>query len=155
MEKIKQKIKEDISIALKGRESETCSVLRMLLSNILDVEKKKKYKEGKELELTDEEIIMVIVSEAKKRKDSISEFEKGGRQDLVEKEKKELLILKKYLPEQLEEEDVMKIVEKTIEETESKDIKDMGKVMKEAMVKIKGRADAGLVSKIAKELLMK
>lgn len=100
---LKDTIKDDINNALKEGDEVKCSTLRMLLAAVLNKEKEKKYKIYKEgldekEELTDEEIIDVISSEAKKRKEAITEFEKGDRQDLVKKEKAELEILKKYLP---------------------------------------------------------
>lgn len=152
---LKGTIKEDLNQALKKGDEIKCSTLRMLLAAVLTKEKEKKYKEKieEEVELTDEEIIDVISSEAKKRKESIIEYEKWERQNLAEKEKKELEILQKYLPEQLAEEEVKKLAKETIEEVGAKEMKDMGKVMAELMPKLKGRADGGLVSKIVKELL--
>ena len=152
---LKDRIKEDLNKALKESDEIKRSTLRMLLAAVLNREKEKKYKEKleEEVELTDEEIIDVISSEANKRKESIIEYEKGERQSLAEKEKKELEILQKYLPEQLPEEEVRKLAKETVEEVGAQDIKDIGKVMAELMPKLKGRADGGLVSKIVKELL--
>jgi len=152
---LKDKIKSDLNEALKKGDEIKCSTLRMLLAAILNREKEKKYKEKLEedTELTDEEMIDVISSEAKKRKESIIEYEKGERQSLAEKEKEELEILEKYLPEQLSEEEVEKLAKETVEEVGAQNIKDMGKVMAELMPKLKGRAEGGLVSKIVKELL--
>ena len=95
------------------------------------------------------------MSEAKKRKEAISEYEKGGREDLLEKEKAELEVLEKYLPEQLSEEEIKKIAKEIIEKVEAKSIKDMGKVMAEMMTRVKGKADGSVVNKIVKELLLK
>jgi len=103
--------------------------------------------------LTEEEILEVISSEAKKRKDAIDEFRKGGRDDLVEKEKRELEILKKYLPEQMNEEQIKKEAKKAIEEVGASGPQEMGKVMGVLMPKLKGRAEGGMVSKIVQELL--
>lgn len=155
MEKIKEKIKKDLSDFIKEKNVEGCSVLRMLLSNVLLKEKEKNYLvrknniEAGEVELTDEEIDTVIFSEAKKRKDSISAFEKGNRPDLVEKEKKELLILSKYLPKQMSEEE-LKIMVKESFEKGKKDFKDL---MSDIIPKVKGKADGSMVSKIVKEML--
>lgn len=152
---LKEEIKSDLNKALKEGDEIKRSTLRMLLAAVLNKEKEKKYKEKLEedTELADEEIIDVISSEAKKRKESIIEYEKGERQSLAEKEKAELEILQKYLPEQLPEEEVKKLAKEIVEEVGAQDIKDMGKVMAELMPKLKGRADGGLVSKIVKELL--
>jgi len=162
---LKGNIREDLKETVKNREELKSSVLRLLLAAIFNKEKEKRYKlskgkpelSGEELEeesqLNDEEVIDVISSEAKKRKESIGEFEKGKRMDLAEKEKKELEILEKYLPEQLPEEEIKKLVKEAIEKIGAKEIKDMGKVMAELMPKVKGKADGSLVSKVVKELL--
>ncbi len=160
---LKQKIEQDLKEALKKKERLKLEVLRMLNSSLhnKEIEKKSKLrKEGKskgEIEkqgkLNNEEVIEIVFSEAKKRKESISEFEKGGREDLVEKEKKELKILEKYLPEQLSEDEIRKIVQKIIEETGAKGMKDMGQVMSKIMVKVKGKAEGSLVNKTVKDLL--
>jgi len=104
-------------------------------------------------QLEDEEVIEVISSEIKKVKESILEFEKGGRKDLVEKEKKELEIFKRYLPKQLSEEEIKKIAREVIQKVEAKEIKDFGKVMAELMPRVKGRVEGDEVSKIVKSLL--
>jgi len=147
MENLKQKIKNDLNEALKNADDVSRSVLGMVLVAIMNKEL------AKAKEATPEEIIEILFLEAKKRKESIAAFEKGNRQDLVEKEKKELAILQKYLPEQMSEEDLRKIIKEAIEKTGAKEIKDMGKVMKEVSPQIKGKADGALVSKIAKNLL--
>ena len=163
---LKGNIREDLKEAVKNREELKSSVLRLLLAAIFNKEKEKRYKlskekpelSGEELEeesqLNDEEVIDVISSEAKKRKESIVEFGKGKRMDLVEKEKKELEILEKYLPEQMSEEEIKKLVKEAIDKTVAKEMKDMGKVMAELMPQVKGKADGSLVSKIVKELLI-
>jgi uncharacterized protein YqeY len=162
---LKEKIQGNLNSALKGKEKIETSTLRMLNAQILNKEKEKRYKLSKDepglkeeelvekSELTDEEVIQVVSSEIKKRKESILEFEKGERQDLVEQEKKEIEVLKKYLPEQLSEEEIKKLVKEAIEKTGVKEIKDMGKIMAELMPQIKGKADGTTVSKIVKELL--
>jgi hypothetical protein len=161
----KKRIQENLYAALKKGKKIELSTLRLLLNSIFNREKEKRYRlsqekpelKEKELEkesqLSDEEIIQVILSEIKKRKESIAEFEKGKRQDLVEREKKEMEVLKRYLPEQLSEEEIRKLAGKIIKKTGAKSLKDMGKVMKDLMPKIKGKAEGSLVSKIVKELL--
>jgi hypothetical protein len=162
---LKTKIEKDFQEVLKERKAIEISTLRMLKAAIFNKEKEKRYKlsrqnpelTGKELEkesqLIDAEIIEVISSEIKKRKEAILEFEKGKREDLVEKETKEKEILERYLPKQLSEEEIRKLAKEVVEKVGAKDIKDMGKVMAELMRKIKGKADGSLVSKIVKELL--
>ena len=162
---LKEKIEEDFKKALKEKRKIEVSTLRMLKAAIFNKEKEKRYKiskekpdlSGEQLEkesqLRDEEVLEVVSSEIKKRKESILEFEKGERQDLVEKETKEKEILEKYLPEQLSEEEIKKLAMKVIEKIEAKEPKDVGKVMAELMPKVKGKADGILVSKIVKGLL--
>jgi len=163
---LKKQIKQNLEIALKGKKRVEVSTLRMLNAAILNKEKEKRYKISKEKpelkpekleeesQLIDEEIIQVLQSEIKKRKEAILEFEKGERQDLVNKEKAEMDILQKYMPEQLSEEEIKKIVKTAIEKVGAKEPRDMGKVMGELMPKVKGRADGGIVSRIVKELLV-
>lgn len=162
---LKERIKEDVKEALKRGEKEKVSVLRMVLASMTEAEKKKRYTLSKsnseakqeELEeksqLTEEEAIEVIFSGVKKRKDAISEFEKGKRQDLVEKEKREIEILKPYLPKQLSEEEIEEVAKGVIKEVGAKNPKDMGKVMASLMPKLKGKADGKTASQIVKNLL--
>lgn len=161
---LKEKIQKDLYSALKEKDENKASTLRFLNAQILNKEKEKRFKlaKGKEVgannlenqsNLTDEEIIEVMMSEVKKRKEAILEFEKGNRKDLAEKENKEIEILKGYLPEQLPEEEVKNIVKETIKKIGASGIKEMGKVMKELSPQIKGRAEGGLVSKIVREFL--
>ena len=162
---LKEKIQKDLYSALKSKEENKASVLRFLSAQVLNKEKEKRFKLLKEKDkqennkieeksfLNDEEIAEVLLSEIKKRKEAILEFEKGNRKDLAEKESKEIEILKNYLPEQLSEEEIKKIVQEIIKKTGASNIKDMGKVMKELTPQIKGKADAGLASKIVREFL--
>ncbi len=148
---VEDKIKEELNQAIKDSNEIVRDTLRMLLAAIVNKEKEMQYKEKRELTL--EEVQGIISFEAKKRKDSITEFEKGNRPDLVEKEEAELLVLEKYLPEQMSEEEVKKIVEDTITEIGAEGMKDIGKTMGTLMPKVKGKADGNLVSKIVKEVL--
>jgi uncharacterized protein YqeY len=162
---LKEKIEQDLKISLKEKKATEVSVLRMLLAAILNKEKKKRYKLSKEKpdfgdkelekesQLTEEEVIEVITSELKKRKEAIGEFERGERKDLVEKEKEEAKILREYLPEQLSSEEIKKLAKGIIKEVGARGMKDMGKVMGNLMPKVKGRVDGGQASKIVKELL--
>jgi len=152
---LKGKIQEDLNSAIKSKREIETSTLRMLSAAILNKEKEKRYKSGKseDIPLIDEEIIEVVFNEVKKRKEAIELYEKGNRQELADKEKKEAEILQKYLPEQLTEEEVKKLVKEAITKVGAKEQKDMGKVMAELMPQVKGKADGGLVSKVVKELL--
>ena len=162
----KKKIQKDLNEAIKKKEDLTSSVLRLLLAAILNKEKEKRYKLSKEKpdlkeeelekesQLTDEEVIEAISFEVKKRKEAIADYEKGERKELAEKEKKEIEILQKYLPEQLSEDEIKKIAKEAVEKVGAKEPKDMGKVMQELAPQVKGKADGSLVSKIVKELLV-
>jgi uncharacterized protein YqeY len=158
-------IKKDLTDAQKNRDEMGTSVLRMLLSAIINKQKDKRlYVSAMEPDLTaldldrrenldEEELMEVIVSEAKKRRDAIFSFEEGGRQDLLQKEEKELEFLKKYLPVELTEEEIKKIVKAAVAKTGATTSKDIGILMKEVIPQTKGRADGYLVSKIVKEEL--
>ena len=151
---LKENLEKDLRESVKGRKEIASLTLRLLLAAILSKEKEKRYK-TKEEKLTDEEVLEVIFSEAKKRKEAIREYEKAERKELAEKEKKELEVLSKYLPEQLSEEEIKSIIQEAIKETEPKGLKDMGKVMVQAMPKLKGRADGSQVSRMVRDLLEK
>jgi len=163
---LKIKIEKDFQKVLKERKEIEISTLRMLKAAIFNKEKEKRYKlsrqkpelTGEELEkesqLIDEELIEVLSSEIKKRKEALILFERGKRKDLAKKEKAEMKILQNYLPEQFSEEEIRKLIEEAIKKTGAKEIKDMGKVMSELMPKVKGKADGSLVSKIVKEVLI-
>lgn len=152
----KEKIKLNLNSALKQGKDIEVLVLRQLLAAFLNKEKEKKFQQKQDqVELTDQETIEVVFSEAKKRREAIREFGKGNRQDLVEKEKQELKVLEEYLPEQLSEQEIEKLVIEAINKTQAKQIQDMGKVMAELMIKVKGKADGELVSKIVKQQLLK
>ena len=160
---LKQKISEEIKKAMQNKDELLLLVLRGINAAIhnKEIEKRTKLskseKDIKKLEeqskLTEDEVLEAVASEAKKRKESIVEFKKGGRQDLVDKEIAELEIIKKYLPEQMSEDAVKEIVKKAIEETNAAGPKDIGKVMAKIMPQVRGKADGSLVSKIVGELL--
>jgi len=158
----KQQIQQDLKEAQLKRDEILVSVLRMLLAAIgnKEIEKRTKLSKSEPIEkleelskLSEEEIIETISSEVKKRKEAILEYEKGERRDLADKEKKEAEILGNYLPQQLTEEEIKKIVKETIEKVGAKEMKDIGKVMADLMPKVKGKADGNLVSKVVKESL--
>lgn len=142
---MRNQILEDLKMAMKNQEKEKLSVIRMVKGSIQMMELDKKH------ELSDEEVIDVISKEIKSRKDSIEEFKKGNRQDLIDKTESEITILKTYLPKQLSEEEVKEIVEKVFKEVNPTSSKEMGLVMKKITPLVKGKADMGLVSKLVKE----
>jgi len=164
MVSLKETIQADLKETLPQRDELKISVLRMLRAAIFNKEKEKRAKLSKteEIEkleelskLTDEEVLEVISSEVKKHKDSIEQYEKGNRQDLAGKEKKELKILMNYLPEQISEEELRKLVKEKIDELGASGPKDIGKVMGVLMPQLKGKAEGNLVSKIVQKELGK
>ncbi len=144
---MRNQILEDLKTAMKNQDKERLSVIRMVKGSIQMSELNKKH------ELSDEEVIDVITKEIKSRKDSITEFQKGAREDLIQKTQAEIDILSEYLPKQLTEEELHKVIEETFDEVKPESTKDMGKIMKNLTPKVKGKADMGLVSKIVKEKL--
>ena len=141
------RLSEDLKESLKSRNSLKSSVIRLLKSSI-------KYREiEKKAPLSDDEIIEVIMSGIKQRRESIEQFSKGGRTDLVQKESNEIEIMQAYLPQQLTEEELVDEVKSVIKEVGAASAKDMGKVMKALMPRIKGRAEGTKVSSIVKELM--
>ncbi len=162
---LKQKIQEDIKNSMKQGNQLIVDVLRMASSAINAKEKEKRYKLTKEdseikeaelmlaSQLTDEEIILVIASEVKKRKDAIELYLQGGRPELADNEKKEIEILQQYLPEQLPIEELKEMVKVSIKNMGALSVKDTGKIMADLIPIVKGRADNSEISKIIKELL--
>jgi uncharacterized protein len=137
------KITADMKDAMRTKDAARLSTLRLLKSAV------EYYKiEKKQEQLTDADVTVVIKKQIKQRQDSIEGFEKGGRADLVEKEKAELAVLKSYLPEELSPAQLEEIVKATIAELDAKTKADMGKVMKAVQTKAAGRADNKLVSQI-------
>jgi uncharacterized protein len=147
------KIKQDLQKALKEGDSLKVSTLRLVLSAVEKQEKEKRYKEKKEASLSQDQIVEIIASEAKKRKESIKSFELGGRDDLVDKEKKELAILKEYLPQEMTEQELISIIKKAIIDVNAQGLKDINKVMPQVMPQVKGRADGSIVSQKVKQEL--
>jgi uncharacterized protein len=142
-----ERLNQDMKQAMKDKDSLKLSTIRMLRSAIKNKEIDKRRA------LTDAEVEEVILSEVKKRNDSVAEYEKAGRQDLADKEKAEIEVLKAYLPEQLSEDEVRALVEEVIRETGASSKADMGKVMGVLMPKVKGRADGRLVNRLVTEAL--
>jgi len=140
-------IQKDFEQALKQKDLNVISTLRLLLAAL------KNARIEKRADLEDEDIIKVLKSELKKRKESIIEFEKGQREDLATKEKTELAILEKYLPQQMSEAEITKKVMQILAQAPDKD--NIGKVMGQVMAELKGQADGSLVRKIVEAQLQK
>ena len=144
-----KKILKDLKEALKSHQKDKVLVLRSLLAALQN----EQIKAGKDKKLSDEQILSVLFREAKKRKESIELYKKGSRQDLAEQEKKELELISAYLPKQLSQQEIVKIIKKTIEKIGAKGPQDIGKVMKLTMEQINGRADGKMVKDLVLEKL--
>lgn len=140
-------INEDVKIAMKARDKEKLSVLRMLKSALQNEQIKKG------TELNEEEELSVLSREMKQRRDSLTEFKNADRQDLVEKLENEIVIVESYLPKQLTEEELQSIVQEVIASVNATSTSDFGKVMGAIMPKVKGKADGNAVNRIVKEQL--
>ncbi len=147
MSQVSDKINADLVVAMKAKDEIGVSTLRMLSAAIKNAEI------AKGGELTGEEIIGQVLKSAKQHKESIAAYEAGGRQDLVDREKAELEILEKFLPEQMDEQEITKIIVDVIGQTGALGVADMGKVIGAVMAKVKGRVDGNTVSKIVREKL--
>ena len=159
---LREKVQNDLHESLRAKQERKVSILRLVLDSIIKREKEKRMtnkdaKDEADLEkksrLTDQETIQAISSMVKRSKESIEQFETGGRQELADKEKEEMEILNQYLPEQMPEEEIRKLAEEAIKEVKAESIKDMGRVMSVLMAKIQGRADGARVNSIIRELL--
>ncbi|MFW6264822.1 MAG: GatB/YqeY domain-containing protein [Bacillota bacterium] len=144
---LKERLLEDMKTAMKAKDKQKLSVIRMARAAIKNVEI------AKRKDLDDNEVIEVLAREVKQRRDSISEFEKAGKEQTVLNLNKEIEILTGYLPEQLSEEKIEKLVYDTIKDLKDASIADIGKVMGIIMPKLKGRADGRLVNTIVRKKL--
>ncbi len=142
-----EQLEKDMIEAMKAKDKDRLTVIRMVKAGL------KQEQIDHKKEINDDLLIDVVNKQIKMRKDSISEFEKGGRQDLIDATQAEIDILMKYLPEQLSSEEVEKIINEIFDEVKPEGQKDMGKVMKEAQAKLKGKADMKEVSSIIREKL--
>lgn len=144
---LKEKLLEDLKQAMKEKNLNRKNVVQMVRAAILQVEK------DKAIEVTDEQIVEIIAKEAKKRKDSLADYQKGGREDLVAQIEEEIAVLEEYLPKQLSKEEVEEKVKAIIQKTNASSMKDMGMVMKEAKQEIGAAADGKMISDVVKSLL--
>ncbi len=148
---IKKSILDELKSAMKQKEADKLRVLRSLKAKIL--EKEISERKGGESELTDEQIVEVLMKAAKQRKESIEQFEAGDRQDLADKEKEELELIERFLPEMMSEDEVRAEVKDQIEQMGATSMADMGKVMGVMMDRLKGKAEGSMVSSVVKEEL--
>jgi uncharacterized protein len=144
---LEERLVEEMKQAMKSNDKLRLSTIRMIRSAL----KNKEIELRKKLE--DEDVVKVIQVMVRKGEESVEQFQTGGRMDLVEKEKKELDILKSFLPQPLNQEEILKIIDQSIQETQASSLKDIGKVMKSVMPKIGGKADGKLINQLVKERL--
>ena len=144
---LKEKLLEDLKSAMKDKNINKKNTIQMVRASILQKEK------DNGIELNDDQILEVIVKENKKREEALEEYKKSGREDLIAQIEEEMLALKDYLPEKMDEEELKAIIKSIIEETGASSMKDMGIVMKEAKAKCGLRADGRDINKVVKEML--
>lgn len=144
---LRERIDADYKEAMKARDAVRISVLRLLRSAIHNEEI------NRQRPLTEDEVLGVIQSEVRKRKESIEAFAQGGRQDLVDRESAELAVLESYLPQALTREELVALVQETIREVGALSLRDMGKVMAVLMPKVRGRADGREVNELVRQML--
>lgn len=149
---LREKLISDLKDAMRAKDSIRRDTLRLIDAALKNTEIEKK---KRETGLSEEEVIEVVSRLAKQRNDSIKQFNDGGRADLAEKEQTELKIIEQYLPEQLSEEEIRKVVQEVIAAVNPQTPSDLGKVMGQAMAKLKGKADGNLVREIAQQELNK
>lgn len=148
---IVDKIDKSLTDALKNKDQDRTLTLRSIISQKKQKEIEKRTQDKKNI--TDEDMILILNKMVKQRRESIELYKQGGRQDLVDKETKELKIIQEYLPEQLSEEEIKKICEQTINNLKASSLKDMGKVMGIIKSKYKGSVDLSIAGKILKDKL--
>lgn len=142
-----ERLNQDMKLAMKNKDKLKLSVIRMVKASV----KNEEINQGSPL--TDEQVLAVVTRELKQRRDSLQEFDKAGREDLAAPTREEIEILLEYMPEQMGEDEIRRVVSEAIQQVGAQSKKDLGKVMGVLMPKVKGRADGALVNKIVQELL--
>ena len=144
---LKEKLMDDLKAAMRDKDALRKDTVQMIRAAILQIEKENG------IQVDDDKIIEIIAKEAKKRKDAAADFEKSGRQDLIDRNNKELEVINSYLPAQLSKEEIEAIVKEIITEIGATSMKDMGNVMKEAKAKIGASADGKTINEVVRALL--
>ena len=144
---LKDRIQQDVKDAMRAREKERLGTIRLITAAI------KQREVDERIELDDEQVLLVLDKMCKQRRESISQFEKAGRDDLIAVEVREMDIIQAYLPEQLGDDEIAALIEAAMADTGASSIKDMGKVMGQLKPKLQGRADMGAVSAMIKARL--
>lgn len=147
-------LQQDAKAALKSGDKLTVSTLRMVQAKILEQEVQLRSSKGRDYHLSDDETLQVLSAYAKQRRQSIESYREGGRADLVEREEQELSIVERYLPARLDETELLRLIDESIEETGAKGLSDLGTVMKSVMAKAKSAADGRTVNQLAKRRLL-
>lgn len=150
---LREQLDTDLLDAIRSQDEVRKLALRGAKTAILNAEIEKRGQEGPDAKLTDEEVLVVMAKQAKQRRESIAEFAKADRDDLVQREAAELAVLEAYLPRQLTPEEISEVVRQVIVEVGATDPKQMGLVMRPAMERLRGQADGRLVNQIARDLL--
>ena len=144
---LRVRLSEDMKLAMKSKDKFRLSVIRMVRAAIQNVEI------DKQIELSDDEVLVVLNREVKQRKDSLQEFKNANRDDLASKTEQEIAILMEYMPQQLTDDEIDALVQEAVTETGASSKKDIGNVMKYLITKIQGRADGKLVNQIVQKYL--
>ena len=144
---LKEKLMEDLKNSMKNKDEIRKNTVQMVRAAILQIEK------DKAITIEDDKILEIIAKEVKSKKDALSDFEKAGRQDLIDQTNAEIKILQEYLPEQLSEEKIREELQKIITELGATSMKDMGNIMKEAKAKMGASADGKTINEIAKKIM--
>ena len=144
---LKEKLLEDLKVSMRDKNVIRKNTVQMVRAGILQIEK------DTGIEVDDAKIIDIIAKEMKKKKDAMEDFERAGRQDLIDQTNEEMKVLEEYLPKQLSKEEIKEIVSKVISDVGATSVKDMGIVMKEAKSKIGAGADGKTINEVVKELL--
>lgn len=144
---LKEKLMEDLKVAMRNKDEIRKNTVQMVRAAILQIEK------DKGIQVEDDRILEIIAKELKSKKDALADFEKAGRQDLIEQTNQEIAILQEYLPKQLSREEIKVELEKIIAEIGATTMKDMGAIMKEAKTKMGAAADGKTINEVAKEIM--
>ncbi len=144
---LKEKLADDLKSAMKNKDTVRKNTVQMIRAGVLQLEKDQK------ITLDDDGVLDVIAKQLKQRRDSLPDYEKSGRDDLIAELKAEMDVLMEYLPQQLTREELEAIVQQAIQDTGASTVKDMGKIMAAVMPKTKGRADGKVINEIARQML--
>ena len=150
---LREEIKLKLNDALRNKDKKSISTLRLVLAAIKDRDIAARSK-GNNSGISEDEIKLLLQTMIKQRKESSQIYEKAGRNDLLEAEKEEIMIISNFLPKQMSEEEIINAIDLVIDETNSKSIKDMGRIMSSLKEKYAGRCDFSIVSKLARERLI-